>query len=62
MGEGEKRMKKTTVTLDEQELRELDQILLDQDAQQGLKFLEQLKAKIKSARTRVCGITTPEGG
>lgn len=55
-------MAKTSITLSENEVRELDRIILDQDQEEGLKFLEQLKAKITATKIRSCGITTPKGG
>lgn len=55
-------MAKVSITLNEQELRELDRIILDQDEKEGLNFLEQLKSKIKATKTRSCGITAQEGG
>lgn len=53
-------MKKTTVILDEEELMELERILLDEEKEEALQFLEQIKAKIKASQTRTCGITTQE--
>lgn len=53
-------MKKTTLVLDEEELMELERILLDEEKEEALNFLKQIKAKIKASQVRTCGITTQE--
>lgn len=53
-------MKKTTLILEEEELMELERILLDEEKEEALNFLKQIKAKIKASQVRTCGITTQE--
>jgi hypothetical protein len=49
-------MAKTTVILDEQEVYELDAILIDEDGAEALRFLNEIKKKVKTAQARTCGV------
>jgi hypothetical protein len=49
-------MAKTTVILDEQEVYELDAILIDEDSAEALRFLNEIKKKVKTAQARTCGV------
>ena len=42
-------MSKVTVTLDEEQLMELERIVLDEDEPEALRFLEEVDRKVKKA-------------
>ena len=55
-------MIKKTVTFNDEDLQEIDRISLDRDAEGALKFIKEIKARLKASDTRSCGISAPEGG
>ena len=53
---------KKTVTLNDEDLQELDRIVVDKDAPGALKLVEELKARMKASEVRSCGFSAPTGG
>ncbi len=45
----EEQLSKVTVTLDEEQLMELERIVLDEDEPEALRFLEEVDRKVKKA-------------
>ena len=55
-------MAKTSILIDDEEIREIERIIVDEEEADALKFLVQMKKKIKSAQSRTCGCSTIPGG
>lgn len=45
-----------TITLNEKEIRELEQVILDEDMQDAIKFLNEIKKKVTESEKRICGM------
>ncbi|MDZ4246837.1 MAG: hypothetical protein U1D67_06945 [Dehalococcoidia bacterium] len=52
-------MAKTSITLSDEDIMELDRVLLDEDQQGAMEFINEIKKKVKGTHDRKCGITTP---
>ena len=53
---------KKTVTFTEEDLQELDRVSVDKDTEGALKFLEEIRARMKASNVRPCGFSAPDGG
>jgi len=45
-----------TITLNEEELQELEQVILDEDIKDAMKLLNEIKKKVKESEKRICGM------
>lgn len=55
-------MAKTSVILEDEDIYEIERIVVDEEKADALKFLIQLRKKIKAAQSRTCGCSTIPGG
>jgi hypothetical protein len=53
---------KKTITFSDEDLQELDRISVDKDAEGALKFVEEIRARMKASDVRNCGFSAPSGG
>jgi len=49
-------MAKAIITLDEQQVTRLEQVLIDRDDKEAWKLLAEIRAKVKATQTTRCGI------
>ena len=49
-------MAKAVITLDEQQVTRLEQVLIDRDDKEAWKLLAEIRAKVKATQTTRCGI------
>jgi hypothetical protein len=49
-------MAKAIITLDEQQVTRLEQVLIDRDDKEAWKLLAEIRAKVKATQTTHCGI------
>lgn len=49
-------MPKTTITLDEQQVVRLEQIIIDRDEKGAFELLAEIRAKVKATQSTRCGI------
>ena len=49
-------MAKTVITLDEQQVTRLEQVIIDKDVEGAWELLTEIRAKIASTRDTRCGI------
>ena len=49
-------MAKAVITLDEQEITKLEQVIIDQDEKGAWELLAEIRAKVKAAQDTRCGI------
>jgi hypothetical protein len=49
-------MAKAVITLDEQQITELEQVLIDRDIKGAWKLLAEIRAKVKATQDTRCGI------
>ncbi len=45
-----------TITLDDKEVKELERVLLDEDAEDAIKLLDNIKKKVVESQKRICGM------
>ena len=55
-------MSKTSIILDDEDIRELERIIVDEEEGDALRFLVQMRKRIKAAQSRSCGCSTIPGG
>lgn len=46
----------TTITLNDKEVQQLEQVLMDEDIKDAVQFLNELKKKVVESQKRICGM------